>query len=129
MAGAVRGRSEDPVSEARSIGRATAGLTVVSIDVPQALGASERLRLIAQISDELVAASGQPIAGVTGQIQYAVNQTLHVTPDDRWTASSATHNSRVRLHTFLLPRIAFEHFLSGPLIFTCGARFPRESQG
>jgi predicted permease len=70
-----------PVREARAIGRAAAGLTVMRVTIPPALNGTERLTLVTQISEELSAVSGQPVAGLTGQIQYAANQSLHVTPE------------------------------------------------
>ena len=70
-----------PVNEARTITRSVADLTVVRLDLPQAVDSPQRQTLVTTISERLGAIAGvENVAGIAEQIQAGVSQTLHVTP-------------------------------------------------
>jgi predicted permease len=70
------------VSEATTIRRSVAGLTAVVLEGTQGLDAARRQMLIAETSERLAAVSGgQHVAGIIGQMQAGVSQTLRVTPN------------------------------------------------
>ena len=68
-----------PVSEARTIKRSVADLTAVVLNA-QGLDRAQYQMLIAETSERLAAVSGgQRVAGITGQMQAGISQTLKVT--------------------------------------------------
>jgi putative ABC transport system permease protein len=71
-----------PVEQARRIRNSMAGLTVVRLNVPEGTDATQRQLLFSRVGEQLSAIAGnQSVAGLAGQIQPGISQSLHVTPE------------------------------------------------
>ena len=71
-----------PVEQVRRIRDSMAGLTIVRPNVPDGTDATQRQLLFSRVGEQLSAiAENQTVAGLAGQIQPGVSQSLHVTPE------------------------------------------------
>jgi len=71
-----------PVKEVRRIRNSVADLTVVQVKVLEGAPAPQTQLLLGRLGEQLAATAGnQTVAGLAGQIQPGVSQSLHVTPE------------------------------------------------